>query len=105
MDTIQATPVGSVRRFCYDDEISTTVVMAVADAKGVDPLELEPIYSVIDPDALNRVFQPTVGSARDSLELQFSMAGCDVVVRGDGEVVVTPPKSSETTAAISSLEN
>lgn len=88
-----------VRSVCRSGEISETVVTAVAAATGVDPLDLEPLYSVVDPDALNSMFCPSVGSPPDSLEVQFSMAGCRVVVRGDGEVAVTPPEETEERAS------
>lgn len=72
-----------------DESIGTAVVSAVADAKGVDPLDLDPLYDVIDADAVDAIFSEADGSS--SLELRFSMAGCDVVVHGAGEVSVTPP--------------
>jgi hypothetical protein len=40
------------------DSLGFAVVTAVAEAKGVDPMELEPpLASVIDPDALNSLFR------------------------------------------------
>lgn len=91
----------SVTTVCRSGDPSETVVTAVAEAKGVDPLDLDPLYTVVDPDALNDMFRPTVGSTPSSVELQFSMAGCQVVVRGNGEVVVTPPAArDENTATI-----
>jgi len=84
-----------VRSVTRSGQVSETVVEAVSEATGVDPLELEPLYSVVDADALNSMFRPSVGSPPTSLELQFSMAGCEVVVHGDGEVVVTPPEETE----------
>lgn len=84
-----------VRNVCRSGQISETVITAVAEAKGVDPLELDPLYTVVDPDALNSMFRPSVGSPPTSLELRFSMAGCQVVVHGDGEVAVTPPAKND----------
>ena len=86
---------GAVRNVCRNGQISETVVTAVAQAKGVDPLDLEPLYSVVDPDALNSMFGRSVGSPSSSLEINFSMAGCEVVVHGDGEVAVTPPAETD----------
>ena len=76
-------------------DVSETVVMAVAEAKGVDPLDLDPLYTTVDPDALNEVFRPTVGSSTSTMQFRFSMAGCEVVVHGDGDVVVTPPTETD----------
>lgn len=78
---------------------SEAVVLAVADAKNVDPLELEPLNSVIDPDALNTLFQSSAERTSSTEKLQFSMADCQVVVRGEGEVVVTPPAATDGNAA------
>lgn len=69
---------------------SMTVVAAVADARGVDPLELEPLANAIDPEALDRLFADTYdGHSRTAGYLTFEVAGCDVTVTGDGEVSVT----------------
>lgn len=89
----------TVTKICTRGEISHTVVTAVAEAKGVDPLDLTPLTEVVDVDALDRMFRPTATSQPSSLELSFWMAGCDVVVRGDGEVVVTPAAAEATQAA------
>lgn len=70
------------------ETVSERVITAVSEATGTDPLELEPLYNVVDPDALNAIFSRD-GST--DTELQFTMAGCEVVVRGEGNVVVTPP--------------
>lgn len=95
MSQSESDDVGEVRAVCREGEVSQTVITTVAEAKGVDPLELEPLYSVIDPDALNKLFQPSLGAPNPSLNLQFSMAGCEVEIQGDGEVVVTPPEAPD----------
>lgn len=90
--TTDAAP-NAVRNVCHDSHLSETVVFTVADAMNVDPLDLEPLNSVVDPDALDTLFQSSDRSA--SVELSFSLGGCDVVVRSEGEVVVTPPTAGE----------
>ncbi|QLD91194.1 hypothetical protein HWV07_07185 [Natronomonas salina] len=72
-----------------DESVSETVVTAVADAKGVDPLDLDPLYDSIDPDALDSLFGHA-GAGSSIAKLSFEMADCEVLVRGSGEVVVTP---------------
>ena len=89
MDTTTEPVSNTVRTLTGEEETSAAVVSAVADAKGVDPLELDPLYDVIDADALDAIFSPAQGTAPRSAELRFSMAGCEVVVRGTGEVVVS----------------
>ena len=103
MEAMTDTASDEVRNVCRSGQISETVVTAVAEAKDVDPLDLDPLYTVVDPDALNSVFRPTTGSPPTSMELHFSMAGCQVVIHGDGEVVVTPPaenNESQTSVAL-----
>lgn len=78
---------------------STAVVVAVAKAKGVDPLELEPLGNVIDPEALDRIFTET-GDSRTTGWLTFRMAGCEVTVTSDGELSVTPMTDAESEVAI-----
>lgn len=68
---------------------SQRVVEAVAETTGQDPTEVGPLYHAIDPDALDRLFAPTPGNGRTGGYVEFSFAGCDVVVRGNGEVEVT----------------
>lgn len=68
---------------------SQRVIMAVAEATGNDPTEVGPLYHVIDPDALDRLFSATRGSNRADGYVEFTFGGCDVVVHGDGEIDVT----------------
>lgn len=68
---------------------SQRVIMDVAEVTGNDPTEVGPLYHVIDPDALDRLFTPTGGSGRTDGYVEFTFAGCDVVVSGGGEIDVT----------------
>jgi len=68
------------------DRASEAVIQAVAEAKGIDPLELDPLYGRIDLDAVDRLFASTdVPAGR----LTFEVAGCRVRVRADGQVSAT----------------
>lgn len=65
--------------------ISMTVVEAVADAEGIDPVALpSPLADAIDPDALDTLFRD--GSGRVS----FDYCGYRVTVDTDKAVDVTP---------------
>jgi hypothetical protein len=75
-------------RTVSDEPVSLGVVEAVADAKGVEPTDLdERLYDCVDPDALDRLFAD--GTGWDG-RLSFTMAGCRVEVEASGTVVVTP---------------
>lgn len=69
--------------------ISQRVITAVADETGKGPTEVGPLYHVIDPDALDRLFSATTGGSRAQGYVEFTFAGCDVVVRGAGDVEVS----------------
>lgn len=76
-----------------ENEVSQRVVAAVAAERDVEPLELPPMYDVIDPDALNKLFDDRFSARGDGLgRVIFTMAGCEVVVHSDGEVAVTAPE-------------
>lgn len=71
--------------------VSEEVVTAVAAARDVDPLELPPLYNVIDPDALNQLFDHDVsGDGNGHCRVSFRMADCDVIVESNNEIDVTP---------------
>jgi hypothetical protein len=76
-----------------NEPLSETIVHAVADTLGVDPVDLDDrISDCIDPDALDRLFRPgTDGTDPDGLVV-FSMAGCRIEVEGNRSVLVTPSR-------------
>lgn len=69
-----------------DRDVSYRVIQRVASAKDVDPLELEPLYEVIDPDALDELFDDSTESPDEWI--RFTMAECRVTVYGSGEIDV-----------------
>jgi len=70
--------------------VSMRVVDRVAEVTGTDPLEIEPLYGIVDPDNLDGLFE-TNGetAAQRRAEVRFQMEGCDVVVEGDGSIDVS----------------
>lgn len=73
-----------------DRSLSATVTVAVADAAGVEPSDIpEHLYDVVDPEALDRLFQPRDdGTTRKGGRLTFSLDGHHVTVASDGTVTV-----------------
>lgn len=63
------------------------VIYAVANANGVDPTDLDPLYDTIDPDALDSLF----GSGTEGT-IAFAYEGHDVAVNGDDTVAVDGTK-------------
>ncbi|UPV99621.1 hypothetical protein M0R88_13990 [Halorussus gelatinilyticus] len=69
--------------------VSQRVITAVAEETGKEPTEVGPLYHVIDPDALDRLFSATRGGSRSQGYVEFTFAGCEVVVSGGGDVEVS----------------
>lgn len=69
-------------------EPGVTVVEAVADASGKDPISLPPLQQSVDVDAMNEL----LGTADDSTEIVLSISYADhvVVIDGDGTISVGP---------------
>ena len=72
----------------YDKPPSISVVEAVLEAVEKDLKDLRPLYEVIDPDALDQLFE----SPRQSRGgyIMFEFEGCNVTVNGDGSIAVSP---------------
>lgn len=68
---------------------SVAIVEAVADLEGADPADLEPsLAEVIDPDALDKLFADRHAGHDRAGRVSLRYAGHDVVIHGDGRVVV-----------------
>lgn len=68
--------------------VSTAIVDAVAEVKGVSPLDIrQPLYEVIDLDALESLFRDDA-SVRN--HVYFTFNDCEVTVTAGGKVTVEP---------------
>lgn len=65
---------------------STAIICTVAVALNRRPQDLEPLYSVIEPDDLDALFGAAAG---DTLLVTFEYCGLDVTVTASGDVTVT----------------
>lgn len=71
-------------------EPSYHVVETVSEAIGTPIEELRPLFEVLDPDALDKLFD--VSTRRNSTRegtITFRYEGCDVSVYTDGRTVVS----------------
>lgn len=69
--------------------LSEAVVEAVADAEGVEPTDLRPLYDVLDPDALDSLFQPRVPGGRSTRgQITFQYHGYEVHIDEEGQVTL-----------------
>lgn len=79
------------RNVCDSEPVTTTVVEAIAEAKGCDPTELEELHRAIDTDALDALFdEGTPGHLRDG-QLSFVYSGFEVTITSDGAVNLGEP--------------
>ena len=67
---------------------SLAVTEALATVRHCEPTELEPLYSSVDPDALDRL----VASGSEKLRIRVHIDGFDVVVTGSRRIEITPPE-------------
>ena len=80
----------------YDTEniegLTTTIIRSVSAVTGQPPQELGPLYDVIDPDALEDVFDKPRRNASEhcGMYVSFTFASCKIAISWDGEIRITP---------------
>lgn len=68
---------------------STTIIEAVAEVEGVAPTDVDGrLYDVVDPDALDRLFERTHSAVRTAGCVTFPAFGYLVMVFGNGDVII-----------------
>jgi hypothetical protein len=73
------------------DSLTERIVTTVAEEKGQAVDELEPLYDVINPEALDSLFATRAdGSSRPDGKISFQYAGYWVIVSSDGAVELDP---------------
>lgn len=79
--------------FTYDESASEAIINAVAWQTACDPTDLEPLYTVIDPDALNELIK---SADENDLRVEFGYEGCAVTIVSGGDLYVrsTPEQNS-----------
>lgn len=93
---------GQTRTDVSSEPIDCRIVEAVADAKGVEPLDLDDrLYDIVDPDAIAKLFD---GAAQSGTpvhgEISFQLDDCTVTVSHEMAVEVeTPAQVSPEVAA------
>lgn len=79
----ETAPTNDLQRRGSTPRPSVSVVEAVAAETGADPVSLAPLYDVIDPDALDRLFDDGASGC-----VEFEFCDHEVVVHADGRVLV-----------------
>lgn len=78
-----------------NQQVSTRILEAVADQRGVDPLELQPLYEVVDPEALEAVFSSTVVGGNRGGRIEFTYAGCRITITAGADRAITVEDSTQ----------
>ncbi|NUB90276.1 hypothetical protein HTZ84_16605 [Haloterrigena sp. SYSU A558-1] len=68
------------------ERASEAVITAVAALTGNRPVDLEPLYEAIDPDALDSLVDHARRADAGAHELWFPYAGYEIGVRSDGRI-------------------
>lgn len=66
------------------DRVSLRLIKQVADVEQVDPGDLPPLGRTLDLDALDILIE----SASETLTVTFTVHGYDVIVTGNGSIVL-----------------
>ena len=70
--------------------LSERVIEATAAEVGTSPLDLDPLYTVVDPDALDALFRSSSpGVQRSEGHVEFTFAGVRVTIDQDSSVDVS----------------
>jgi len=79
---------GATPRFQFEDSdaASDAVVRAIAATRGIDEMDVEPLYNYIDPEALDKLFD---GTDRNDIVVSFSFDDLCIHVNGENSVAVT----------------
>lgn len=72
---------------------SMTVIATLAEAMDADPVELDPLHSTVDPDALNTLVRVRNGTNGD-IHVTFTHEGHRITVHSYGVVTITPGHES-----------
>lgn len=77
---------------------SQAIIEAIAAREGVDVTDVEPpaydpLYAVVNPEALDRLFQTPAGTPTARVVLEYE--GYEIAVYGDGRVDVSDRSVSE----------
>lgn len=75
-------------RFSSDAPPSQVLLLALAAAEGVEPIDLDPLYDCIDLEALDSLLGDPVFGDAARIAVEFDVAGHRVVVCKDGTLSV-----------------
>lgn len=88
---------GKTAEIHRDQRASRRVIEAVSEATGKDPVDMQPLYEAIDPDALDQLFHSNTTRSPRATDgyVAFQFEGRTVTVHGDGQVIVSSASANQ----------
>ena len=78
------------------ESVQTAVVLTVAAVSQTRPMELPPLFSVIDPDAVEALVESAVADPSNvDIHVSFVFNDCNVTVHSYGIIAVQPPRQDQ----------
>ncbi|WP_225336026.1 HalOD1 output domain-containing protein [Halomicrobium urmianum] len=68
--------------------LSRAVIDRIAEAENTDPLDLDPLYEVIDPDALDALPSRIDEDQQSNCRVSFTYHGHKVIADSSGKVML-----------------
>ena len=96
VDAIEYNRESATVRTQFDQEKtppSMAVIATLADVMGVDPVEIDPLHSAIDPDALDSLVRVRNRTSGD-IHVSFTHENHAITVQSYGVVTITPKRGS-----------
>ena len=86
-DAVENCPAKDTYRVSYDstESVSMAIISTLGAVSGTDPMESEPFYYSVDPDALNNLVS---GANGNDLQIHLDYAGHHIVVDEEEESIV-----------------
>lgn len=75
---------------------SVAVIETIASIKNCDVEALDPLYGVVNPTSLDKLFQPTTtGNHLGNAEVTFEYHSYEINIKSCGEILIQPANLSE----------
>lgn len=87
MDSVASPELEPLREFDWarDDGVCPELVRVMSELLEADVTELDPLYQIVDPDALERLFAPSANpQSRLNGSVRFEYHGYPVVISANG---------------------
>ena len=91
VDALEYDPESGTVRTLFDPEqipTSTAVIATLAEVMDADPVELDPLYATVEPDALDAIVRVRTGTTGD-LKVSFTHEDHAITVSSYGVITIT----------------